>query len=391
MQSPPKNHDFSMKVLVCSNAFKDFASSLEIGELIKMGILNSHPLWEVDVISIADGGAGTVESLTLAFQGKYCAISSFTPTNIPINTRCGYSHLHRTAFLDVIDTAGAGQVSTNDWNTIYLSSFGVGVAIHKLAQLDVNNVIIGLGGSIVSDGGIGMAQALGVNFYDANGLLIQPSNGKYMTCQDLNRVYRLDMSDVPEFVHRVRYTILSDVDITLLGPSGQAYTFARQKKANELEVEFIETALTNWNHVLERTFNDNFDIPLAGAAGGLGAGLKAILKGELIQGIEFILDKIGFDELCRNYDLIITGEGCLDQTTNLKKACYGIAKHCQTMNKPYYGIFGQIKTNSQEFHNRSIDASVVSLENTTRELRLFSKEAIVDAGRILCERLENSR
>jgi len=376
----------AMKILVVSNAYKNFASSREIGELIRAGIHQVHPTWVVDIVPIADGGAGTVESLVIASQGEYRVATAFNPAHMPIDVCIGYSPVQHTAFLDITDTAGAGKFFTDDWNTIHLSSFGVGVAIRAAAQLGVDRIVIGLGGSIISDGGLGMAQALGVRFYSLDDLPVHPHNGKCMTCQDLAQVHRIDMSDVPELITSIHYTVLSDVDIRLLGPNGQAYTFARQKRANETEIGFIESALANWNRALGRTFNDDFDVPLAGAAGGLGAGLKAILKGELKQGIDFVLDNLSFDARCKDYDLVVTGEGHLDRTTRLKKACYGIAKRCQALNKPCFGVFGRIEEIIDEFLDCSIDASIVSL-SSGESPRLFSKRAIVDAASMMCRQI----
>lgn len=375
-----------MKILIASNTYKNFASSMQINRLIKKGIQRTYPNWFINILPVADGGEGTVDSIILTSNGEYRSVEAFSPLYQPIRINVGYLPTIQTAFLEVSDTAGAGQVCKDHWNTLHLSSFGVGIAIRKVAQMDVQHIVIGLGGSIISDGGLGMAQALGAKFYNRSNQFVKPQNGHCMTCLDLMHVDKIDVTEIPSFIRDKKYTILSDVDIKLLGPHGQAYTFGLQKKATREDVAFIESALTNWNRALEGTFNETFDIPLAGAAGGLGAGLKAFLRGKIKLGIDFVLDYISFNTRCQAHDLVITGEGCLDKTTSLKKACYGIAKRCQKLKKPYYGIFGYIKEPIKEFLDCSIDASINGL-NMNKERKLFSKGAVIEAASLLCNKI----
>ena len=375
-----------MKILVISGSHKGFASSIRVGEWIKTGILRKRPNWTVDIIPVGDGGEGTVESIVPVLNGRYYNIRSFNPLHEPISVRVGYVPSLDTSFLEVADLAGAGQVGRSDWNTLDLSSFGVGVAVREVVETGTPNIVIGLGGSIISDGGLGMAQALGVRFYDENDDLVQGKAGDCLTCRDLIKISRIEMSRIPESVTTRKYIILSDVNIPLLGPHGQAHTFGPQKKASKDDISFIESGLAKWNRVLKSTFEKNYDIPLAGAAGGLAAGLSAFLSGELRLGIDYVLEHIGFDRLCSNYDVVITGEGRLDRTTKLGKTCHGIAKHCQKLGKPFYGIFGYIAEVIDEFRDHAIDASTQGVDSDD-ERRLFSEEALIKAAGAVCDKL----
>lgn len=379
-----------MNVLVASDAHKGFASSIRVGKWIKSGIMTAKPEWNVHVISIGDGGEGTVDSLVLAKKGKYRSIQATNPLGRPITVRIGVAPSVDVAFLEVSGTAGATKLNGEEWNTLYTSSFGVGAMLRSALQIGLRNIVIGLGGSIISDGGLGMAQALGAQFFDYLNKPVQPKNGQYLSCQDLINVDKVNITEVSSFITDKRFTILSDVDIPLLGPYGQAHTFGAQKKAGKQDIEFIECALTNWNRVLYDTFDRDFDAPLAGAAGGLGAGLQAFLSGDLRLGIDYVLDAIGFDDLCKNYDVVVTGEGCLDRTTELGKSCLGIARRCQNLGKPYYGIFGCIKEMINEFTHCSIDASLREL-NSDETSTFFSEKSIIEASRRLCGEIERKK
>lgn len=375
-----------MKILVVSNPHKGFCTSTQAGNLIRAGILRVRPNWSVDVIPIGDGGEGTVESLTEAWRGSYREVEAFDPLCRPVQVRLGFVSSTNTAIVECWDTAGAGQMSEIAWNTLYLSSFGFGSMLRKVAQMDVRHIVIGLGGSVISDGGLGMAQALGARFYDHHDCLILPEGSACLSCVDLAKVCRIDTSEIPGFILNKRYTILADVSIPLLGPGGQAQTFGPQKKATPEEVEFIESSLSNWNRVLSNTFNDSFDIPLAGAAGGLGAGLRAFLSGHLYLGIDYVLDQINFDDLCEEYDIVITGEGRLDRTTALGKGCWGVAQRCQRLGKTYGGVFGYVRELVSDFTGLTIDASR-SMRSPSEPPRFFSLDAIMDAASELCNRI----
>ena len=347
-----------MKVLIATSGYKGFASSTRVAQLIRRGIQEECPDWMVRILLVSDGGEGTVEAMVAAADGEFLALRSFNPLGRRTSVRIGLVRSTRTAVIETAKTAGLGCAANTKWNTIQLSSFGVGRSILGIAKLDVDLVAIGLGGSIQSDGGMGMAQALGVRYYDARGEVLTPTGGRWFSCADLPRVNQIDPSRIPTFVMEKRYTIIADVRVPLLGPQGQARTFGPQKGATSLEVDFIELALAHWNRILTRTFGRNFDEPLAGAAGGLGAGLCAFLCGHLVEGSNFVLDFASFDSACKEADIVITGEGCLDRTTSLGKTAFGVANRCKRTGTPFYGIFGRIREMTPDFVGHALDASM---------------------------------
>ncbi len=373
-----------MKILVVSDSHKGFISSSEAGNLIKEGIRIKQPEWTVNVLPVGDGGEGALESIMSALKGEYRNIQAVNSMNEHIVTKIGLIPFEKTAVLESCDLIGSRQLNSREWNTINTSSFGLGLAIRNVAQMDVYNVLICLGGSIVSDGGAGMAQALGAEYIYKDGRNLSPQTNNCISCADLPNIAQIDVSNIPTNIFKKEYTILADVNIPLLGPKGQANTFGPQKKATTNDILFIENSLSNWNSVLQRTFDKDFNISLAGAAGGVCSGLKAFLGGELCLGIDYILDVLQFDSLCLNYDVIITGEGSLDTTTTLGKCCAGIAKRCKKLNKPYFGIFGRIADLIDDYADKSIDASICDFSDSTNK-RLFSKAAIIEAAANACD------
>lgn len=376
-----------MRILVITNSHKNFAKSVEVGEWIREGIIYKKPYWTVDVKPIGDGGDGTVDTVIATLGGKPAYIDSINPLNEAVKTKVGLIEQNKTAVMEISDLAGSAQLrQSEEWNTLTTSSYGVGHVIRQIARMNVDNIIIGLGGSIISDGGAGMAQALGAEYIVTNGGLLSPQHAR-VSCVDLPNISKVDCRNIPNYVISKNYIILADVNIPLLGLNGQAFTFGPQKKASLTDIDFIEEALGNWNFVLGQTFSKNFDFKLAGAAGGLGAGLSAFLNGEIFLGIEYILDLVLFDVICADYDWIITGEGKLDRTTMLGKCCYGIAHRCQRLGKRYFGIFGRVTDMIGEFAGCSIDASVCNLPVDCYPI-FFSRQAIVDAASKFCDIIE---
>jgi glycerate kinase len=165
----------------------------------------------------------------------------------------------------------------------------------------------------------------------------------------LSDVNSIDVSDLCNNLKTISVIIVADVNIRLLGPNGQAHTFGPQKGATASEILYIENGLTNWSKVLTETFNKNFDIPFAGAAGGLGAGIHAFCDGKLEHGIEFILKEIDFKKMLDDADIVITGEGKLDDTSLHGKASIVISRIASASKKLVIGVFGTVDGDEEKY------------------------------------------
>ncbi len=360
------------KVIIAIDSFKDFASSKQVGNWIKAGMKEVIPEEYIQVIPIADGGEGTIEVLVEAFDGYKRSVNvrdalyRKTKADVGIIKKNG----EEIAVIEIAQASGMQKLKLHERNTMKASSYGTGMLIKHALDLNISKIIIGLGGSIVSDGGMGAAYALGARFLDRNGEEISLTRDKGYTVEALPSIHKINTENLDTRIKDTGFIVASDVNNPLLGPKGQAHTFGPQKGANKEEIKFIESALSNFAKVLYKSFSKNFDIELAGAAGGLGAGLSAFLHGKLILGINFIMDCIDFEKKIRGASILITGEGRLDETTLNNKACLEIAKKGKKCGIRTIAICGSVKTDPKLFHNyfdRIVDVSDGSESNLDSE------------------------
>ncbi len=344
-----------MRLLVAPNAFKDFASASLIGGIMQRVLVRAYPRANIELVPIADGGDGTIDCLVGA-SNSMLTMETTNPLGELIQVRVGWAR--RKAYIQVVDVIGASSLRGAAFSTFTATTYGLGTLINRLCNDSrFEELVIGLGGCIASDGGVGMAQALGVKFFDDSGKQISPFFPIGMSCADLLRVSRIDTKELASAMLKKKITVLSDVNIPLLGPNGQAYTFGPQKGADSIGVRLIESSLTHWCRILDRHFNRPHNFPYAGAAGGLGAALFAFAQASIRPGSDFVLDAIEFDRRISGATAVITGEGCLDATTQLNKACMAAAKRCRHQSIPYFGVFGRVERCIDLFEGRCLDAS----------------------------------
>lgn len=347
-----------MNILIATDSHKDFASSREVGEWIEYGLKEASWGFNTEVIPIGDGGEGTIEALISAKGGSIKEVEVHDPLFRKRKARMGILD-EGSAVVEIAQASGSATLQAGERNTMTATSYGTGDLILHALDMGCKRIIIGLGGSIVSDGGMGMAQALGATFYDANGMELHPEKSKGFNVLSLHKIRRIDVRHLIPELRFVDVSVAADVRTRLLGGQGQARTFGPQKGATLEQIEFIERGLTNWARVLEETFGTNFDIEFAGAAGGLGSGLAAFLGGKLGLGIDLVLKKVGFQEKLKLADLVVTGEGKLDTTSSHGKACTIVAEKAKRAGKKVVGVFGVIKDTDEAMMNL-FDVVVVS-------------------------------
>ena len=249
-------------ILIALDGYKNYASAKLLGKYISRGIKKSISDEKVIIDSMADGGEGTLNKI---LENKNAKIINYKDINaigdlVNVKVGCYFDKNKKFNIFETFQTAGFGYSVPKKFNTLYTS----------------DNLMIGLGGSIVSDGGLGLSSALGVRFFNKNGILLSPKKN-YFSCIDLVNVHRIDTLSLQSYKN-CKITILSDVNTPLVGINGQARVFGPQKGANSKDISLIEESILNWNRVLEETFNRNFNVPYSGAAGGMGAGIAAILN-----------------------------------------------------------------------------------------------------------------
>ncbi len=338
------------KILILSDSFKGTLSSGEICEIAKERIKSHMPDCEVIAIPVADGGEGSVDCFLQAMDGSRIDAACKGPYFEEIQAFFGVVNDRRTAVIEVAACCGLPLVEGRK-NPLLTTTYGVGELIDTALSLGCEEILIGLGGTCTNDGGCGMASALGVRFYNEAGEAFIPTGG---TLCDIAKIDKSEMRRLPE---GVTITAMCDVENPLYGKEGAAHIFARQKGADDSMIEHLDKGLVHLARLIERDLGiDAASISGGGAAGGLGAGMKAFLGAELKRGIEAVLDTVNFEKLAEGADLAITGEGKLDSQSLRGKVISGVAARAKRMNIPVMALVGGIGDDADEIYDCGLDA-----------------------------------
>jgi len=329
------------KVIISSNGHKNFLSPDKTCSIIAEGIKKGCPSAKIQNIPIADGGEGTIDFFNKLKNAEIQYIESHDSLFRKRAARvCFYNEDVPTAVIEIAETAGSAILKPHERQTMIATSYGVGELIKHVYDCGYKRIIIGLGGSIVSDCGIGMAQAIGITFKDKNGQRLQPISNQGFNALSLTQIDQICYDSIKIDLNSIELIVLSDVDIELLGPNGQAFTFGPQKGANNEEMQYLERGFSNIVRVIDKNKKLNINIPLAGAAGGLGAGLLGFLNADLMLGAEFIAKEVDLENKIANSDIVIVGEGQLDNTTFLNKSPLYIANLAEKYRKIIFNVVG---------------------------------------------------
>lgn len=332
-----------MRILLAPDSFKEAASAEAIAQTMARGIKRGNPQAECRLMPLSDGGEGLTQALVHATAGTLHNVETVDAIGRPITAQFGFlgnnhaSCILHTAVVELASASGLERVSPADRNALSASTFGTGLLIRAAIDAGANRIVLGLGGSATTDGGTGLARALGFRFLDTAGHDIPLGGGSLV---DLERI---DDSEVPDFVKNVPIVLACDVTNPLTGPEGAAHVFAPQKGANTAQVELLDQGLANLAHaIMQYNGRDIERIPGTGAAGGTGGGMLGLFNTTVRSGIELVLDLAHGREACAWADVIITGEGSIDSQTPYGKVPSGIAKLAQSQGKPTIAIGGTV-------------------------------------------------
>ncbi|PEE88212.1 glycerate 2-kinase [Bacillus thuringiensis] len=351
-----------MKVVIASDSYKESLKAIEVCEAIERGFRAIFPNAKYVKIPIGDGGEGTVESLVDATGGRIISISVAGPLRESVQAFYGVSKDKKTAFIEMAAASGLQHVPVEKRNPLITTTKGTGELILHALNQGAEYIILGLGGSATNDGGAGMLAALGVRFINDKGEVIDPSGGT------LHSIVAIDFSQMDPRLKGVKIEAACDVDNPLVGMQGASFVFGRQKGANVEMMKELDENLKHYANILKRyVSSDVSEIPGAGAAGGMGAAVISVLKGDLRRGIEIVLDYTNFDKHIEDADLIITGEGRIDEQTAYGKAPVGVAGRAKRFSVPVIAIGGSVSSDYSAVYEKGIDA-VFSI--TTRPMTL---------------------
>ena len=340
-----------MKVVIAIDSLKGSLSSMEAGMAIKDGILAAKPDAEVIVKPLADGGEGTTDALIEGMNGERIDLTVTGPMHTPVDAYYGYLKDTNTAVMEMASAAGITLVPDSEKNPLLATSYGVGEMINDAIQRGCRNFIIGIGGSVTNDGGIGMLKALGVRFLDENGE--DAGEGG----QALAKVARIDVSGMNPLLKECHIQVACDVNNPLCGENGSTYVYGPQKGVTEDMKKTLDEAMAHFARVTSETLeNDYMNTPGAGAAGGLGYAFLAYTGAALTPGIELILDAVGLEEELSGADVVVTGEGRLDFQTAMGKAPVGVARLAKKYNAKVIAFAGSVTKEATAGNKEGIDA-----------------------------------
>lgn len=326
-----------MHILISPNAFKHGLDAEEAAFAIQEGLRRSKVGVTTECFPVADGGDGTGSLIVKKCKGKLSDAAVHDALGRPINAVFGLIDSGATAVIEMADASGIRLLKPGELNPLRASSFGTGEMIRKALDQGVKKIIIGMGGSATVDGGTGILRALGIRFLGADGyeLPILP--------EDLGELATVDLSGLDERILKCEVIVLCDVDNMLLGDQGSAAVFGPQKGASLDEVKKLDQALRKLSAVaLQHTGRDMAGIKYGGTAGGAAAGLYTFLNASLVNGIDHFLSLTDFNSALERADLVITGEGSIDEQTLQGKGPFGVAHHAKLKGLPVVAFAGRV-------------------------------------------------
>lgn len=356
------------RVLLAIDSFKGSVSSAQAEAAVAEGVRRVWPDAQVSALPLADGGEGTLDAVATC-GGELSTCEAAGPLGDRVSARMLVDGERESAVIEMAEAAGIGYSPCTESAALAASTYGVGELMLRAVRGGAKTIYIGLGGSATNDGGVGMLQALGAHVVDKRGCNIAPG------LAGLEHVASIDLAPALRALNGARIVVLSDVENPLVGRRGALVVFGGQKGLPTGDAEVLrgyDSWMVGYGRLLDtaiaearaqgllrvpegaRTFGSVLGVPGAGAAGGLGAALLA-LGAELRSGVETVLDLIGFDEHVRDVDLVITGEGNMDEQSAAGKAPVGVARRAKRYGKPVVAVVGGRADNLDAVYGQGVD------------------------------------
>ncbi|MBD7995528.1 glycerate kinase [Arthrobacter sp. Sa2CUA1] len=343
-----------MRVVIAPDKFKGSLTAPEVAAHLAAG-LQSVPLpagqaWDIDGIPVADGGEGTLDAaVATGFTRRSALVSG--PTGEPL--RADFAVRGGEAVIEMATASGLAVLPAGVKDALRASSRGTGELIRAALDAGCTRIILGVGGSANTDGGAGILQGLGARLLDADGKELEGGGAALL------RLAGIDSSGFDPRLRQTHFVLASDVDNPLLGPDGAAAVFGPQKGACAEDVQLLDAALANFVQVLGSHFGpralDAAHAPGAGAAGGVGYAALAVLAADRRPGIDVVLEFTGLADRLSGADLVITGEGSLDEQSLLGKTPLGVARAAAAAGVPAIAVCGRSTLHDQQVRAAGFD------------------------------------
>jgi glycerate 2-kinase len=369
-----------MKIIIAPDSFKGSLSAFEVAKSIQRGIIKIDETIETVIVPMADGGEGTVQSLIDASGGEIIELTVHDPLFREIKSFYGIMGDGITAVIEMAAASGLPLLTPEERNPLKTTTYGTGELIKDALNRGCQKFIIGLGGSATNDGGCGMAQALGVKFFDKNGNEVGLGGG------ELSKIDKIDISGIDTRIKNAAFLAACDVDNPLCGDKGASAVYGPQKGASADDVILLDKGLEHFAQLVKQQLNlDIKDVAGAGAAGGLGAGALIFLQAQLQRGIEIVTQTTYLAGKMAGADLVITGEGKIDSQTAFGKTPFGVAQLAKQKNIPVVAIAGSLGDGYQTLYDKGFD-EIYSIMDKSMSL----KYAIENAALLLENSAENA-
>lgn len=357
------------KVVIAMDSLKGSMTSLEAGTVIQEAIHMVQKETQVVVKPLADGGEGTTEALIEGLHGERIEKIVTGPLKDPVMAVYGWIEESKTAIMEMASASGIVLLKEEEKNPWEATTYGVGELIKDAVLRGAKKIILGIGGSATNDGGIGMLQALGYEF------LNQEGNPVGEGAKVLSEIQTIEKKKDAISLEHCQIEVACDVNNPLCGENGATYVFGPQKGVKMEERERIDKAMSHFADVTETFLGvDQREIKGAGAAGGLGFALVAYLQATLRSGIDLVLEAVNLEGALQGADLVVTGEGRLDQQTAMGKAPIGVAKLAKKHGIKVIAFAGSVTKDARVCNEKGIDAYFPIVRGITTLEEAIKKE-----------------
>ena len=341
-----------MKFVLAYDTFKASMQAKEVCQAMENGIRKVLPDAKIISVPMSDGGEGTMDSLIDATNGQKYAVKVTEPLGTPVTAHYGILGDQKTAIIEMAEASGLSYVPQDKRTPATIkktTTFGTGELINAALKHDVTRVIIGLGGSSTNDGGSGMAQAIGVKFFDHNDHEITQKLGG----GDLKQITRIDTIDINPKIKKTKFLLASDVTNPLTGTNGASYVFGPQKGADQATAKELDENLSHYAKIIGQNIAQT---PGSGAAGGLGAGLLAFTHAKIYPGVKLVANEVHLAEKIKEADYVFTGEGGTDFQTQFGKTPYGVAQIAKKYDVPVISLAGYMGKGIDHLYDKGFTA-----------------------------------
>ncbi|MBR7677492.1 glycerate kinase [Streptomyces daliensis] len=361
------------RVLIAADKFKGSLTAVEVAERVTAGIRRARPEARIEALPVADGGDGTVAAAVAGgFERREVEVTG----PLGASVTAAFALHGDTAVVEMAEASGLQLMPPGVFAPLTATTYGSGEVLLAAVEAGARTIVFGVGGSATTDGGAGMLEALGARFLDRDGDPVPHGGGP------LIEMVSADLSGLDERLKNVEIVLASDVDNPLTGPKGAPAVYGPQKGASEEDVAVLDTALTHFTQVLAEAVGPSATeaarAPGAGAAGGIGYGALVGLRASFRPGIEVLLDVLGFAPALDRADLVITGEGSLDEQTLHGKAPAGVAAAARKAGKQVVAVCGRLALDEPALKGAGIERAY-----PLTDLEPDTSRCIANAGPLL--------